>query len=127
MNKLEHNIEIESYVKGWRERIKKEQQQISKRFNDARKTIPIIIEILKKYNIEQIILFGSICDRDHFSQRSDIDIAVVGLENRFFFKVYGELMMKVDFEIDLKPFEQLDQLIKNQIFENGEIIYVREK
>jgi len=124
---MKNNINIESYVKGWRDRIKKEQQQMIKRIDDARKTIPLIIKILKKYDIEQIIIFGSICNQNHFTKRSDIDIAVLGLEDKFFFQAYGELMMKLEYEIDLKPFEQLDQLIKNRIMENGEVIYVRKK
>ena len=124
---MNNNIEMETYVKGWRERIKKEQRQLNNRFNNARKAIPLIIKILEKYNVEKIILFGSICDREHFTKRSDIDIAVIGLADRLFFKAYGELMMKVDFEIDLKPFERLDQLMKERIIENGEVIYARGK
>lgn len=36
-------------------------------------------------------------------------------------------MMKLDFEIDLKPYEQIDPLMKDQILKKGEIIYVRKK
>ena len=35
--------------------------------------------------------------------------------------------MKLDFEIDLKPYEQLDPLMKDRILKKGEVIYVRKK
>jgi predicted nucleotidyltransferase len=124
---MKNNIDIENYVKGWRERIERERHQIDTRYLNARKTIPIIIEILKKYDVEKIILFGSICQREDFHKHSDIDIAVVGLQDQFFFKAFGELMMKLDFEIDLKPYEQLDLLMKDRILKKGEVIYVRKK
>ncbi len=124
---MKNNIDIENYVKGWRKRIERERHQMDTRYLNARMTIPMIIEILKKYDVEKIILFGSICQREDFHKHSDIDIAVVGLQDQLFFKAFGELMMKLDFEIDLKPYEQLDPLMKDQILKKGEIIYVRKK
>jgi len=124
---MKSNINIENYVTGWRQRIENERHQIDNRYLNARKTIPIIIETLKKYDVEKIILYGSICERENFHKRSDIDIAVVGLQDQFFFKAFGELMMKLDFEIDLKPYEQLDLLMKDRILKKGEVIYVRKK
>lgn len=120
-------IDIENYVASWRKRNEFEKHKSYERYQEARKTIPIIIDILTKYDVEKIILFGSICQPKDFRKHSDIDIAAVGLKDQYFFKAYGELMMTLDFEIDLKPYEQLDPLMKDQILKRGEIIYVRKE
>ena len=73
---MKNNIDIENYVKGWRKRIERERHQIDTRYLNVIKTIPMIIEILKEYDVEKIILFGSICQREDFHKHSDIDIAI---------------------------------------------------
>lgn len=119
------HLNLKNYVTSWRKRNKLERQNNYKRYQQARKTIPIIIEILKKYEVEKIFLFGSACQQEKFNRHSDIDIAVLGLSDQKFFKAYGELIMNLDFEIDLKPYEKLDQLMKDRILKQGEVIYVR--
>ena len=119
--------DLESYISGWRNRIKKQKSLEMRRFNEARKSLPDIIKILKKYEVKEIILFGSLTTINQFNYHSDIDIAVKGLDPGKFFKAYGELMLKIDFPVDLKPFEKLEPFFKQQIISSGEIIYGSKK
>src|SRR6056297_1028116 len=57
-------------------------------------------EILLSEGVREIYIFGSLVEGD-FTERSDIDIATVGLREDRYFKVYGELLMKLSRDFDL--------------------------
>jgi|SRR6056297_745185 len=67
---------------------------------DYRKDIQKAVEILKKAGIKEIYLFGSFAKKE-YNENSDIDIAVVGLNPKKYYRIYGELMMNLDHDIDL--------------------------
>ena len=116
-------IILETYIQGWKKRDHKLKTLKSNRLNQARKILPDIIDILKKYHVKKIILFGSLVDINHFRLHSDIDIAVEGLDPKRFFEAYGEIMSAIDFPVDLKPIEKLEPFFKQRIMTYGEIIY----
>ena len=74
----------------------------------------IILDISQKYNISKVILFGSSI-ADHKSAR-DIDIAVDGLLDRYFFTFYGELMFALSKPVDIidlsKKTKFIDMVVK---------------
>ena len=57
-----------------------------------------ILELAKKYEVSQVVLFGSAAIRDDFR---DIDLGVVGLKPELFFQFYGEAIMQLSKPIDL--------------------------
>ena len=59
----------------------------------------IILECAKKYNVLSIILFGSSIQEG--IESNDIDIGVIGLEPRLFFKFYAELFKYLSKPVDL--------------------------
>ena len=56
--------------------------------------------ILLREGCKEIYIFGSMVEGG-FTEISDIDIAIVGLSKSKFFKVYGELLEKLNRPIDL--------------------------
>ena len=60
----------------------------------------IAIEYLKSIGCYEVYLFGSIAHGDSHT-RSDIDIAVRGIKPEEFFFVYGELMSRLQHDVDL--------------------------
>lgn len=64
------------------------------------KDINIAKEILLREGVREIYLFGSIAE-GKFTEKSDIDIAIVGLREDRYFKVYGELLEKMSHDFDL--------------------------
>ena len=67
---------------------------------DIRKDIDIAKNILLREGCKEIYIFGSIVNGD-YTEISDIDIATVGLSKSKYFKVYGELLEKLNRSIDL--------------------------
>ncbi len=68
-----------------------------------------ILEIAKKYNISQILLFGSAA---YTNEYNDIDLAVKGIKPELFFKFYGEIIMQLS-----KPVDLIDLNKKNSFVE----------
>ena len=54
---------------------------------------------------------------------SDIDLAVEGIPSNLFIRAAADLMMSMDWPIDLKPLEELEDLLRDIIIKKGELIY----
>jgi predicted nucleotidyltransferase len=58
------------------------------------------VAILKEGGCNEIYLFGSLA-LGNFHQQSDIDLAVRGCPPGNFFRCLGQLLMKLDYPVDL--------------------------
>jgi predicted nucleotidyltransferase len=65
-----------------------------------REDLESAVSYLKTVGCTEIYIFGSLSS-GHAHSRSDIDIAVRGLQPGEFFTVYGELLMKLNHRVDL--------------------------
>jgi len=76
-----------------------------------------ILEISKKYNLSRVFLFGSSLS-DQVNAK-DIDIAIDGIADEFFFTFYGELMFALSKPVDIvdlsKKTKFTDMVIKTGV------------
>ena len=79
-----------------------------------------IIRVAKKYQVSDIILFGSSTLKD--KESNDIDIGVKGLEPARFFEFYAELFKKLSKPVDLIDLSK-KSLFNEVVEETGERIY----
>ncbi len=91
------------------------------------KYISAIVEELKKYNPNKIILFGSRA-KGYYKSNSDIDIAV---DLELPFREKRKLKEKIDYlsglySVDLVFFSDIDNNFKNQILKEGIVLYEKE-
>jgi len=59
----------------------------------------IIIKLARKYNVKELVLFGSSCDTKR--PANDIDLGVKGIAADKFFSFYGDLMISLSLPVDL--------------------------
>ena len=111
------------YLIAWRNRFAERDSESRELAARARTDLAAAAEILKKYGAKKILIFGSLCRTDRFHSGSDIDIAVEGIPPQHFIRAAADLMMATDFPIDLKPLEEVDDLFRDLINKNGELIY----
>jgi predicted nucleotidyltransferase len=90
---------------------------------DYRKDIQKAVEILKKAGIKEIYLFGSFAKKE-YNENSDIDIAVVGLNPKKYYRIYGELMMNLDHDIDLIKLDDKNSRFSKFIKEEEELLKI---
>jgi len=111
------------YIEGWRRRFAEQEAESRALASQARGALPEAVAILKKHGARRVILFGSLCREGRFHRGSDIDLAVEGLPPQKFFRAGADLMMALDWPVDLKPLEEVDDFFREMIFKQGEVIY----
>ncbi len=78
-------------------------------------------EVFKKFNIRQVVLFGSVLE-NRATQGSDIDIFVDPLANVDFFTFQCLLEERLNVTIDLHTVNE-DKVLVEKIIQRGEVIY----
>ena len=120
VRKMNENKILESL----RKRLEREKEERFKIFTKFRKNLSHIIDIIAEFNVEKVVLFGSLIDKEKFTESSDIDIGLIGLDKNDFFKLYSRLTDRIPWPIDLVDLDE-DPKFKIKILERGEIIYDR--
>jgi predicted nucleotidyltransferase len=80
-------------------------------------------EILKKHGCIEIYIFGSAAN-GKFNDKSDIDIAVRGLKDEYYFKVLAELGNELVYDVDLIDLDDDTNRFAQFILEKGGLIKV---
>jgi predicted nucleotidyltransferase len=76
----------------------------------------------KEFPFEALYLIGSVIKGKGFTRHSDIDFVVRGLQEDLFFKAFAFLLKNSRFDIDLKPWEELDEKSKKTVEREGGIL-----
>jgi len=80
-------------------------------------------KILKNYGCEEIYIFGSVAN-GKCNDSSDIDIAVRGLKDEYYFRALAELANELVFEVDLVDLDDETNRFAQFISKKGEFIRV---
>lgn len=76
------------------------------------------------FKFKKLYLFGSLVKKDRaLFCWSDIDLVIEGLSQDLFYKAYALLLKKAKFNVDLKPFEDLDKTLKERLKQEGVVLY----
>ncbi len=111
------------YAAAWQRRFAEQRAAALAMAERARAELPKAVSILKSYGVKKIILFGSLCRPEKFHARSDIDLAVSGIPSDKIIRAGADLMMALDWPIDLKPWEELNDFFREMILKRGEVLY----
>jgi predicted nucleotidyltransferase len=80
--------------------------------------------IIKKYNPDRIYQWGSLLNRNHFSEISDIDIAIEGIASaETFFAISADAEKLTTFPLDIIQIEKVHPLHAESIRKKGKLIY----
>jgi len=119
-------VDLDKYIRGWRERLKKEEKRRLEQIKKARVVALKCSKLLaEKYKVKRVYLFGSLAE-GYFRLSSDIDLAVEGLPPDLYFRALSELWDESKgYKIDLIPLEEADY--PDDIKQKGEILYEQKK
>ncbi len=82
----------------------------------------VIAEIAARYDVEQVLLFGSSADLSRNPR--DIDLAVEGIDPASFFRFYGDLLFGLSKPVDLIDLSR-DTKFARIVRQEGTPVYVR--
>ncbi len=115
------HTQVSDYLK------KKSDRQRAKRLalwevaqQDAKNIIEMMIQ---KYRPKQIIQWGSLLEPKHFSEASDIDLAIVGIDSLSFMRLLADAEDMTKFPLDLVQLELIHPSFQKIILMKGKIIY----
>ena len=89
---------------------------------EYRSDIEKAIIILTTEGCKEIYLLGSLVNGST-SPKSDIDLAVIGLNDRIFFEVLGKLLVTMDHPVDLLCLEDENRFV-SLLKRRGELVRV---
>lgn len=120
-------FDLQGAVLFQRERLRRLRQTRTLRLEKARKDFAAISAmIIEKYKPAAVYQWGSLLDGEHFSEISDIDIAVEGVKSpEEFFSLLGDAMNMTEFPLDIVQMEKVEPEFRSQILKRGRIVYER--
>ncbi len=87
----------------------------------------IVNMIIQKYKPQKIYQWGSLVRKENFSEISDIDIAVEGLNSaEEFFQLLADAGELTSFPLDIVELEHIHELQRDMIIQTGRLIYAKD-
>jgi predicted nucleotidyltransferase len=114
------------YVTAWKARLADDDEKRRELFRKAKEAAKKAAEILvKEFGAERVYLIGSLISEDYFTESSDVDIAVSGLNAEKYFKALSLIweFFPKGIKLDLIPIEDADEYLKSRILTEGVILY----
>jgi len=121
------DAEMQLMRKNFRERQERRRRELEERLETARKDFDrIVAHIARTYQPKRIWQWGSLIDGHHFSELSDIDIAIEGIEDpKTFFAILGDAMDMSSLPVDVVQIETIHPAYADSIRSRGRIVYER--
>jgi predicted nucleotidyltransferase len=115
--------DLEGYRTGWRRREQVRRLERAKRRERAWRVAACAAWLLKEtFGVRQVWAFGSLV-RDQLDERSDIDLAVVGLAERDLCRAVGRLQaLDPEFPIDVVRLEDAPPSLRRRIEREGVLL-----
>jgi len=103
-------------------------EKLKMRYITAQNAFERIVQMLiENYKPKRIYQWGSLLDKAHFSEISDIDIAVEGIKDAgAYFQLLAEAGEITDLPLDIVEMESIHILHKEMIMSKGKLIYERD-
>ena len=97
---------------------RREQEQ---RRRPAQRTARHVAEYLRRaYDVDRVVLFGSMADEVPLGPRSDIDLAVKGLEKEDYYEAVARVQDEgAPFQVDLVRIEQCPESFREAVRREG--------
>lgn len=120
-----HPFNISKARKNLSERLRKKENVLQKRFEQAQKDFhSACTMITEKYRPRRIYQWGSLLNWKHFSEISDIDIGIEGNFNaETFFAMLKDIESITQFPVDLVDLNKINPLNAQTIRTKGKLIY----
>ena len=110
-----------AYRKTSKRREEEELRILRLRFQKAWRLARLAATFLNKnFGVRKVFVYGSLLNEELFHLKSDIDLAVSGLDEKYYYLAQGQLLaLDPEFEIDLILIEDASESLKEKIDSEG--------
>ena len=121
----EGGVDIEKVREFIHRKEEKRKQALDARFQRATADCDAIVSrVIHELRPTRVYQWGSLLDRSRFTEMSDIDIALEGLEGpEAYFGALGIAMELTEIPVDIVEIERLPQGIADRIRHRGRLVY----
>lgn len=115
---------MDAYQLTAQKRVQKQQEAVAKRQEKAWKLARTAASLLKKeFGAAQVAIFGSLVQPKLFHRRSDVDLAVWGLDESEYYRAVSRLLsLDPDISFDLIEVEQASLRLQEKIEREGQLL-----
>ena len=112
---------LKVYRQTAKRREEEERRNLKLRFQEAWRVARLAADFLfKNFGACKVFVFGSLLNEELFHLKSDIDLAVLGLDEKHYYRAQGQLLaLDSEFEIDLILMEEASESLKEKIESEG--------
>jgi len=117
--------EFSEYVEAWRRRLAAEESARSQRAHRLRRVAEDCAHYLvREFKVTKVYLFGSLLDEEFVHDRSDIDLAVEGLDLELYWRALASVwrFLPEGVELDLVPLEQAWSDLAERVLAEGVLL-----
>lgn len=117
--------EYSEYVEAWRKRLAQEESERRMRAERLREVAYACAHrLVQDFSARKVYLFGSLLREDVVHSRSDIDLAVEGLESARYFEALSAVwkLLPPGVELDLVPLEDARSGLAERVRAEGELL-----
>jgi predicted nucleotidyltransferase len=114
----------DSYIQGWRERARQDEERRRALEAKARSLLPSLVgHLVRQHGARRVVLIGSLFD-GVFREASDIDLAVEGIPGAALYRAAAELEdLARPFRVDLIPIEDASPDVRRKIETKGQVLH----
>ena len=119
--------DFQDYVMAWRERLAQQAGQQRVRAQDLQQIARACARLLiQDFGARKVYLFGSLLDEERVHDRTDIDLAVEGLDGKLYFKALSEIwkLLPAEVELDLVRLERAWPALAERVTREGKVLDV---
>jgi uncharacterized protein len=114
---------IANYTLALQNREQTEQNALKERFRCAWEVAPKAVQVLKEeFGASRVLVFGSLVHRCWFSNTSDIDLAVWGLDSQTHLVAVAKLQDLSSFKVDLVRMERCKPELMRVVLQEGQLL-----
>ena len=116
-------MDLEPYLRTLRRRDDALVAEQERRSSAIRARLPEVVRILvEELGVRRVVLFGSLRGGS-FHERSDLDLAVAGLDPRVYWRALDLVGRAAGVEVDLVLLEEASPSLRRRIDEDGELLH----
>jgi predicted nucleotidyltransferase len=124
---MQDQHDLSEYVTAWRERLAKQESHKRQRALRLRQVAQDCAHrLVQEFGVSKVYLFGSLVEERLVHDRSDIDLAVEGLEGKLYWKALSALwaLLPEGVELDLVRLERAWPSLAERVRTEGELLDV---
>lgn len=122
---MQDQRDLSFYIEAWRERLERQESQRRQRARSLHQVAQECVRrLVQEFGATKVYLFVSLARQSFVHDRSDVDLAVEGLDGKLYWNALSSLwaLLPEGVELDLVPLESAWSSLAERVRTEGELL-----